>query len=218
MKQILTLTLSVALLCSGCASGRMTGTPEGVMAGASIGGQIGNVVGGVIGEHNHGWRGGYRGSAIGTIVGTLAGAVIGNVMTSPRERREEGADRPARRPARTEAAPTLRIRNIRFIDDGRNQTINSGERCKLIFEIMNEGDVPACNIVPVVSETSGMKRIHVSSSILIEEIAPHEGIKYTATVTAGSRIKTGNAVFHIGVADEYGEELDWQEFDIPTER
>lgn len=221
--------LALSLLCSGCASGRMTGTPGGVMAGASVGGQLGGAVGGLIGENNHGWHGGYRGSAIGTIVGTVAGALIGNALTTPRDHGQGtgGQERmvvDGRAGTSSSSAATLsdgsalRLRNIRFIDDSRDRTIQSGESSKLIFEIMNEGDAPARNVVPIVSETTGMKRIYISSSILIEEIAPHEGVKYTATVMAGSKIKTGTATFHVGVANEYGEEMDWQEFSIPTER
>lgn len=52
----------------------------------------------------------------------------------------------------------------------------------------------------------------------IEQIAPHEGVKYTANISAGERIKTGEVIFRIAVADENGEEHDWQEFSLPTQR
>ncbi len=68
------------------------------------------------------------------------------------------------------------------------------------------------------AETTGMKLIHISPSVLIEQIAPHDGVKCTANIYAGSKIKTGNINIRIAVADEYGDEYDWQEFSLPTQR
>ena len=74
----------------------------------------------------------------------------------------------------------LRIRNIRFIDDSRDHVISSGEKSKVIFEIMNEGEQTIYNVVPMVTETTGMKRIYISPPVMVEQIAPHNGVKYTA--------------------------------------
>ena len=112
----------------------------------------------------------------------------------------------------------LRIHNIRFVDDNRDHVISSNESSKVIFEIMNEGDRTAYNVVPVVAETTGMKRIYISPSVMIEQIAPGDGMKYTASINAGERIKTGSVNIRIAVADEYGNEYDWQEFSLPTSR
>ena len=53
---------------------------------------------------------------------------------------------------------------------------------------------------------------------MIEQIAPQDGVKDTANVSAGDKIKTGNGNIRIAVADEYGDEYDWQEFSLPTQR
>jgi len=217
--------LALAILCSGCGTNRMaTGDPNAVFAGAAIGGNVGGAIGGLIGESNRGWRGGYRGSAIGTIVGTIAGAAIANAATAPKQT-EEYSYRVERtqpynpRPeVRSSAIDNLRIRNIRFIDDSRDHVISSGENCKVVFEIINEGNRTAFNVVPVVAETTGMKRIYISPSVMIEQIAPHEGVKYTASISAGNRIKTGEINIRVAVADENGQEYDWQEFSLPTQR
>ena len=105
-----------------------------------------------------------------------------------------------------------------IIAASRNHVINSGENCKVIFEIMNEGNKTAYNVVPVVVETTGMKRIYISPSVMIEQITPRNGVKYTANISAGERIKTGNVTIRIAIADEYGDEYDWQEFSLPTQR
>lgn len=219
--------LALALLCSGCGtSGMASGDPNAVFAGAAIGGNVGGAIGGLIGDSNGGWRGGYRGSAIGTIVGTIAGAAIANAATAPKKQEEYSyrIERTQPYPPQYEARPLpsaidcLKIRNIRFIDDNRNHVIDSGENCKVIFEIINEGDKTAYNVVPVVAETTGMKRLYISPSVMIEQITPRDGVKYTANINAGERIKTGNVVIRIAVADEYGDEYDWQEFSLPTQR
>lgn len=231
MKKLITVhfagILALSVLCSGCGTSRMAGgDPGAVFAGAAIGGNVGGAIGGLIGDNNEGWRGGYRGSAIGTIVGTIAGAAIANAATAPKKQEEHSfrIERTQPYPPRYEERPqssainNLKIRNIRFIDDNRNHVIDSGENCKVIFEIINEGNKPAYNVVPVVAETTGMKRIYISPSVMIEQIIPRDGVKYTANINAGERIKTGDAVIRIAVADEYGNEYDWQEFSLPTQR
>lgn len=231
MKKLITThfiaILALAILCGGCGTNRMAaGDPNAVFAGAAIGGNVGGAIGGLIGESNRGWRGGYRGSAIGTIVGTIAGAAIANAATAPKQT-EEYSYRVERtqpynpRPeveVRSSAIDNLKIRNIRFIDDSRDHVISSGENCKVVFEIINEGNRTAFNVVPVVAETTGMKRIYISPSVMIEQIAPHEGVKYTASISAGERIKTGEITIRVAVADENGQEYDWQEFSLPTQR
>lgn len=215
------------LLLSSCGTTQgLSGDAGATLAGASIGGNIGSAIGGLIGENNRGPRGAYRGSAIGSIIGTIAGAAIANAATTPKQ--EEGSFRVERTPQqedayaqrmhRNEVFEALRIRNIRFIDDDRNHVISSNERSKVIFEIVNEGRETAYNVVPVVSETTGMKRIYISPSVVIEALQPGDGVKYTANINAGNRIKTGEITLHIGVADDYGQEYDWQEFSLRTER
>ena len=105
-----------------------------------------------------------------------------------------------------------------FIDDSRDHIISSDESSKVVFEIMNEGEETVYNVVPIVAETTGAKRIYISPSVMIEQIAPHNGIKYTASIHAGSRIKTGNITIRVAVADGHGQQYDWQEFPLPTER
>ena len=49
-------------------------------------------------------------------------------------------------------------------------------------------------------------------------MAPYSGIRYTATVRTGKKIKTGKAIFRISIGDAENREYDWLEFTIPTER
>ena len=221
MKRLIAWMILPAFLLSGCATGRMSGNPGAVMAGASIGGSVGSAIGGLIGENNHGWRGGYRGSAIGTIVGTVAGAAIGNAVSTPRQKEDEYVEVIERKksvPQRPVAVTNLKIRNIRFIDDNRNHVIDAGENSKVIFEVVNEGRTPVYDIVPTVEEITGMKNIYISPSVMIEKIAPGEGIRYTATVYGGEKLKNGEVVLRVTVAAGDYSECDWQEFSLPTQK
>ena len=221
------LLMAAFLLCSGCYTSR-TGTggdPGATLAGAAIGGNVGSAMGGLIGENRHGWHGSYRGSAIGAIVGTLAGAAIGNAVSRSRAEEEEVYVIEQAEPTRVEpihssstGIENLRIRNIRFIDDDRDHILRSDESSKVIFDIVNESNRPVFNVVPVVEELTGMKRIYLSPSVMVESIGPHNGIKYTATLTAGKRIKTGEIVLRVAVADNFGQQYDGQEFSLPTQR
>lgn len=227
MKKQVTVMLLFALILSGCASGRM-GNPGAIMAGAAIGGSVGGSIGGIIGDHNRGWRGGYRGSAIGNVVGTIAGAAIGSALTAPRQGPiEEDAYVPEVRNSRVQKnkqqqfqrpISPLKLRKIRFIDDNRTHVIDAGENSKVIFEIMNEGRDPVYNVVPVVEALGKVKHIGISPSVMVEEILPGEGIRYTASIHAGEKLKDGEVTFRVAVADENGTICDSQEFTLPTQR
>lgn len=223
--QILVLFFSTLLL-SGCATERV-GSPSGVYAGASIGGTLGNAVGGLIGESNGGWRGGYRGSAIGTIVGTIAGAAVGNALTTPRDEKDSyypetrigvypKSNVERARPYIRESLTHLKVRNIRFIDDSRTRSINAGESSKVIFEVMNEGNETTYNVVPLVEQLTDMKYIGISSSVMIEKINPGEGIRYTANIYAGAKLRNGEVTFRVAVSDENGSICDSREFTVPA--
>ena len=227
MKKQLTVFLLSVLLLSGCASGRM-GNPGAIVAGASIGGSLGGSIGGLIGDNNRGWRGGYRGSAIGNIVGTIAGAAIGSALTAPRQEpieddayvpevREVRVQKYKKQPVR-QPVSQLKLRRIRFIDDNRSHVIDAGENSKIIFEIMNEDRKPVYNVVPVVETVGKVQHIGISPSVMVEEILPGEGIRYTASIHAGNRLKDGEVTFRVAVADENGVICDSQEFTLPTQR
>lgn len=217
MKKQLTIGCAVALLLSGCATTRSGGAdPNAVFTGAAIGGQVGGAIGGLIGDNNHGWHGAYRGSSIGSLVGTLAGAALGGAISSSKQR--EANQQTSTATPYNEAIDALRIRRIRFIDDNGNHLIEPNESSKIVFDVVNEGNQTARNVVPVVRETTGAKHITISPSVMVEEIHPGEGVKYTATLSAGKRLKAGSLTIRLAIADEYGQEYDWSDFSIETGR
>lgn len=227
MKKIMILLVAVSLLASGCGTTQPERTGA-IVGGAAIGNSVGGAIGGLVGDSRHGWRGSYRGSAIGSIIGTLAGAAIGVALTTPRP--DEGNNPPLDQTAQPveqvysgydnaqTALSALHIHNLRFIDDNRDHILSSGENSKIIFEIMNEGNEPAYNVIPSVTEINGVKQIRISPSILVEQILPGNGVKYTATVSVGKRIKNGTATFRVAVTDTRGQIYDRQEFTLDTAR
>lgn len=228
MKQLATICMCVALAFSGCTSqGNVSGDPTAVMLGAQIGGLTGAVIGSS-GSHT------YRGSLIGSLVGTIAGAAIASAATSAVEddgytvetrvydyEDDYAYERPRRirrHDDRYDRRDTeLAIRNIRFIDDNRNHVIESGERAKIIFEVVNTGRVAAYHVTPVVAEKNGLKNISISSSVTLECIPAGDGIRYTAVVHAG-KMRSGEAVFHITALDGRGGMVPVWEFVIPVRR
>ena len=209
MKKLL-LLLMVAVSMSSCYTTSMKGSPAAVAAGSSIGGVLGSIVGDR--------AGGWRGSQFGALVGTVAGAAIGNAVTTPRQEKVVVEERyPENAPTEPYYAPSgLRVTNIRFIDDNRNHTIDAGENCKLVFDIVNEGDVSAYNITPIVEEVSGMKHIGISPSAQISYLPQGDKVRYTATIAGGKRLKSGEAVFRVYTTESNGAVSVTREFSLPT--
>lgn len=91
----------------------------------------------------------------------------------------------------THSAPTVEIRNARFIDADGDDTISRGEMCKVVFEIYNNGLQPVYNVVPTVAEMTGNKHIYISQPICVEKIEAYKGVRYTVMVKADNRLKDG---------------------------
>ncbi len=91
----------------------------------------------------------------------------------------------------THSAPTVEIRNARFIDADGNDTISRGEMCKVVFEIYNNDLQPVYNVVPTVAEMTGNRHIYISQPICVEKIEAYKGVRYTAMVKADNRLKDG---------------------------
>ncbi len=207
MKNLFCLLLSMVLFTS-CYTVSMSGSPAAVSAGASIGGVLGSIVG----ERAGGWHG----SQFGSLVGTVAGAAIGNAVTTPRTEKVVIEEKSEANPYYVPSG--LQVTNIRFIDDNRNHTIDAEENCKLIFDIVNEGDYSAYNITPIIEEVSGMKHISISPSVQISYLPQGEKVRYTATVAGGKRLKSGEAVFRVYTSESNGAVSDAHEFALPTQK
>lgn len=115
-----------------------------------------------------------------------------------------------------EFSPQLEIVNARFVDDNQDNQLNRNETCKIIFEVMNRGQLPVFDVVPTVVETTGNKHIYISPNIHVEKIDAGKGIRYTAIVKADSRLKPGMAQFCVSVIHGDKAISKVNEFNIPT--
>lgn len=113
----------------------------------------------------------------------------------------------------------IELRNALFNDADRDGQIRAGEECKISFEIMNNSEETLYDVYPTVIETTGNKHIHISPSLKVENIAPHKGVRYTATVYGDSRLKDGEAIINVSVTQGNKQlTTDIKEFKITTMR
>ncbi len=224
MKKILCIILLAVGLLTSCSPNMMQGSPAAVQAGAAIGG----VFGAIMGDR----AGGYPGSQFGALVGTVAGAAIGNAVSTPRQ--DTYSDEEYYVESRTsvpryessshsyyEEVPLvsdLQITNLRFIDDNRNHVIDAEEESQLVFDIVNNGQLPAYNVTPIVEELSGMKYLQISSATLVSYLPAGDRIRYTAVIRGGKKLKTGEAVFRVYAAESSGAVTEMHEFSLPTQK
>lgn len=117
-----------------------------------------------------------------------------------------------------EPSSGLRIINLRFIDDNRNHVIDAEEDSKLVFDVVNDGDVPAYNVTPVIEEMSGMKHILISPSAQIAYMPVGNQIRYTVTIRGGRKLKTGQAQFRVFATESNGAVTEAHEFTLPTQK
>ncbi len=187
------------------------------------GAAIGGVLGAIVGDR----AGGYNGSQFGALLGTVTGAAVGNAITTPREETYQVEEYYVKtypsssqyeHTSSYEPSSGLRIINLRFIDDNRNHVIDAEEDSKLVFDVVNDGDVPAYNVTPVIEEMSGMKHILISPSAQIAYMPVGNQIRYTATIRGGRKLKTGQAQFRVFATESNGAVTEAHEFTLPTQK
>ena len=99
--------------------------------------------------------------------------------------------------ARQQPAVPLEVRGARFVDDNQDRSLNAGELSKVIFEVYNISQEPVYDVQPIVVETTGNKHVGISSTVHVERIVPGKGVRYTAMVKAGKRLKDGELAFRV---------------------
>lgn len=113
----------------------------------------------------------------------------------------------------------LEVRNAGVYEEERNGVLTRGEKCTVIFEIANNSSQPVYDIYPLVEESTGNRHIHISPNLRIESIAPHQAIRYTATLMADKGLRDGQIEVRVGVAQ--GSNVITQQtrrFIVPTSR
>ena len=223
MKKVIVYSLVGAMLLSSCST-----TESGASNGAFFGSIIGSAIGGISGGHRGSDIGTLVGMAGGAVVGAAIGQASEKVEQRKydeymRRRTDSGFDpnnggddrivMETEVPSNTVSLDELKnmtgynvninesiqLRHENFTDANGDGNISPGEECKVSFEIMNNSDVEIFNVIPTVIETTGNKHIHISPTVRVESIKPHQGVRYTATILADKRLKDGNAVIRVTV-------------------
>lgn len=224
MKKFIVISLAGAMLLSSCST-----TESGASNGAFFGSILGSAIGGITGGYRGSDIGTIVGMAGGAVVGAAIGQASEKEEQRKydeymRRRNDQsgfdpnngGDDRIMMEeevPSQTVTLDELKrmegfnvninesihLRHEDFSDANGDGFITPGEECKVSFEIMNNSDVEIFDVIPTVIETTGNKHIHISPTVRIESIRPHQGVRYTATVLADKRLKDGNAVIRVTV-------------------
>ena len=221
MKKTCVWIVCSVLLVSSCG----TYTGQGAATGASFGSVLGSAIGGI--------SGGWRGSDIGTLVGMAGGAAVGAAIGSAADKKQqERIDDYYNRSEQRErqyadvqpvtsynVSDDIVIRHARFIDANNDGILKAGEECKISFEIMNHTNHTLYDVQPMVYDVTGNKHLHISPNLLVESIAPNSGVRYTATVLAGKKLKDGTVTIRVGATVGYhGLSANEQELTVTTRR
>ncbi|MCM1109020.1 MAG: hypothetical protein NC388_08205 [Clostridium sp.] len=239
MRKAIAYISACSLLLMSCSSSRQI---QGLSVGTTVGAVLGSSLGGILG----GYRGHDMGTLVGTVAGGLVGVAATaprnkkqtqvadgeNAVSDSRSRKARKASvwssvhssqvQDCEKGEKTITSSVvsgdcpLVLRNLRFIDDGRNQVLNRKESSKLIFELINPTHRAIAGVVPYVAEANGNNQIIISPSVRIESIAPGDGIRYTVEVKGGTRLKAGTARFRIDVSCDDGPFVTLREFTLPT--
>ena len=216
MKKMMVWAVGATLLLSSCSSYTGAGAYTGAQFGSILGSAIGGISGGPRGSDIGTIVGMAGGAVIGGAIGNAADQKARGKMdndypsNSGFDSTNSGDDRidfdgsdattgnyEYKQPSSpadnvyTHSAPTVEIRNARFIDADGDDTISRGEMCKVVLEIYNNGLQPIYNVVPTVAEMTGNRHIYISQPICVEKIGAYKGVRYTAMVKADNRLKYG---------------------------
>ena len=216
MKKMMVWAVGATLLLSSCSSNTGAGAYTGAQFGSILGSAIGGISGGPRGSDVGTIIGMAGGAMIGGAIGNAADQKARGKMdndypsNSGFDSTNSGDDRidfdgsdattgnyEYKQPSSpadnvyTHSAPTVEIRNARFIDADGDDMISRGEICKVVFEVYNNGLQPIYNVVPTVAEMTGNKHIYISQPVCVEKIEAYKGVRYTAMVKADNRLKDG---------------------------
>lgn len=223
-KNLLLFVVCATLLFASCYN-----AGEGAYVGGQFGYVLGSAIGGITGGHRGHDLGALVGTMSGVAAGAAIGAATENARKQEYQKRAEerhnrrnyddtyfnndgydyddsgfdplgrGDDRITLDAMDNREQP-LEIRNATIIEGSRDGILTRGEECKVRFEIYNTSDAMVFSVTPVVAEVTGNKHVKISPNMLIENISPRRGVRYTATLKADNHLKNGDIKVMVGVA------------------
>ena len=95
--------------------------------------------------------------------------------------------------------PNIEISKVVFADNDGNNILKRGEIGKIAFEIHNNGTQAISDLYPTITEATNSGHFRISPTTRINLLKPSEVVRYTATIMADNRIKTGEYNFLITI-------------------
>lgn len=249
MKKGIVIALGAAVLMSSCSSyNATTGAYAGAQFGHVIGSAIGGITGGWRGHDWGSLIGTVGGMAAGAAIGAAVDNAHEKKIEkqraerqAPRQQRVQrqqqpvnddygyddsgydpegrGDDRIVFSDEGVSKGSSLLIRNAGVYESKKDGVLTRGEECTVVFEIFNSTDRTIYDVRPWVEDVTGNKHINISPNLRVESIAPHRGIRYTASILADSKLKDGEILLRIGVAEgENDVSSQTRQFTVPTSK
>ncbi|MDD2415704.1 MAG: hypothetical protein PHQ68_03160 [Parabacteroides sp.] len=205
MNKLFIYGIAFLFMLNGCAT--MDQTSKTIVA-TQTGSAIGSLFGFVIGDN----LGGRHGSFVGSTIGSVAGTAVCALVVAPRgnEREKRVYEIPAF------PAPYLVITDIILDDENSNEGIDAGEKCKLTFVILNDGNASAHNVTPIITKRKGCSHLRISDPMVIERIDSGETLRYVVYISASRSIKTGIADLEIVLEEGNGFDTTGEVFSVRT--
>ena len=210
MRIVLSILSATILLASCASSGASTTQVFAAMSGLNAGATLGGAIGGLTSRSHRGYH-------MGTTIGALSGAAIGAVATMPRKKRVETTETvesyEAPKRKRGSFAPTatlsgmrrdVRVTNVTFRDSSGDGVLQPGEAAIVSYDIINVTPRAISLLVPRMELSAQTKRIHISPMQNIVDVPSGEGVRYSATLTADSRLKSGEAQLTLYLSGDNG--------------
>ena len=202
--------LSMIVLLAGCASSN-SNQMYAAMSGMNVGATLGGAIGGLTSRSPRGYH-------KGTMIGALSGAAIGAIATSPRHKRSEReynddttpSHKPSRKGKGTQFAPLsgirseVRVTNVVFYDSSGDGILQPGETATVSYDIINVTPREIALLIPKIELSSQAKRIDISPMQSITNILPGEGVRYSVTLTAAPRLKSGETSLTLSLSRDNG--------------
>ncbi len=107
------------------------------------------------------------------------------------------------------------IENTHFLNSTATPHIAQNEMVSIQFEIRNISETTITNVVPVVIETTGNKRLQISPATLIEQVPGGTALRYSTFVKAQDNLKSGTAHFDIYITANGALVSQKVSFDVP---
>lgn len=185
----------------------------GAWLGAGIGAIFGHGVGSAIASD----EGGEIGSMVGAMAGGVAGSTIAYNRTDAEQVRKELTAKTTYHANSPISIPLLIVENC-YVGEpfGEPQPLLPDSTYLLHFDIANNGNYVAYQVVPEISVEKGSSKIQLLEQLPIGDISARSRRTYSFRIKTSPKLKKGKVVFGIRLAEAKGYGTEKAKFVLPT--